>query len=171
MDDPLFPLNDLGRRMTIHLRDEEAELLVLLERVTAVRQALLSRDIDRLQAANDATEVQRHHHQQFAHKRLAICQAMASRLRLTGDRIPLLRFLPYIEPTIRHQLVEQRRSLRSVTQSIERINRANLAFIRRFGELLDEACDRLTGRVRSGCYGHNGRVHSPAPVSLFQTDC
>ena len=128
-----------------HLRDEEQTLAVLLVAVREIRQALLTRDGERLTQALQAEADSFQMGEAMRDRRVAFRQGLAERLQVAPADVTLSFLETCVSAEARSELTKCRQRLEEMTEELLRLNRQNGAMIQQTLDLTERLVGQLTG--------------------------
>ena len=132
-------------RILTHLQAEEQTLSILLVAVREIRQALFTRDGERLSQALQAEADSFQMGEAMFQRRAALRQDMAALLEVAPDDVTLSRLDGCVSAESRGQLASCRQRLQAMSDELLRLNRQNTAMIRQTLNLTERIVGALTG--------------------------
>ena len=103
-------------------------------------------------------------------ERAQLQQQICRQLNVSLEEATLSTVVPQIPAAWRDPLEDRRRHLQDLAKSIDNLNRANLALVASFGEILSRVLFDLTGQAPARRYGPSGRLDSIDTTLLFEKD-
>jgi len=154
----------IGQRILSHLHDEEQTLSVLLLAVGEIRQALFTRDGERLTEALHAEADSYQLGEAMRERRTLFRQEMATLLQIDPEEITLSRIDSCVPIELRDEVAASRHRLQEMSDELLRLNRQNAAMIQQTLQLTERIVSQLTGGgPHFTSYNANGR-NEPARV-------
>ncbi len=154
----------ISDRVLSHLREEEQTLAVLLLAVGEIRQALFTRDGERLTQALQAEADSYQIGEAMREKRVTFREEMATLLQIAPEEVTLSRIDRCVPDEARHEVSASRQRLQEMSDELLRLNRQNAAMIQQTLQLTERIVSQLTGGPHFTSYNANGR-NEPAHVS------
>lgn len=128
-----------------HLRDEEQTLEALIVSVGEVRDALITRDGERLTAALQAEAECLQLGDTMRTKRANFRKELAASLNVAVEQITLSQLSLWVSSECRAELAHFRDRLTEMSAELSRLNRQNAAMIRQSLDLTQRIIGQLTG--------------------------
>ena len=154
----------IGDRVLAHLREEEQTLAVLLLAVGEIRQALFTRDGERLTQALQAETDSYQLGEVMRERRTLFREEMANLLQIAPEEITLSRIDSCVPDEARPEVAACRQRLQEMSDELLRLNRQNAAMIQQTLQLTERIVSQLTGGgPHFTSYNANGR-NEPARV-------
>lgn len=154
----------IGQRILSHLREEEETLSVLLLAVGEIRQALFTRDGERLTEALQAEAGSYRLGEAMRERRTLFREEMAAFLQISPGEITLSRIDSCVPAELRDEVSACRARLQEMSDELLRLNRQNAAMIQQTLQLTERIVSQLTGGgPHFTSYNANGR-NEPARV-------
>jgi hypothetical protein len=166
----VLDITSLAHACLSHMRDEEAVLVKKLELVTRTREALRDRDTDLMLATAGELETHAQREQELAAARTQLNELIAKTLRTSVEAATIGAVIRETPSPMRAQLEDGRARLQDLAETLDKLNRANVALIAQFNEILGCVLEQLTGQTPARRYGRSGRMDAIDTTSTFQTD-
>lgn len=155
-----------------HLEQEEAMLSATLEKLRAVRSALMHGDLSAL-----TRTLAEQRHTALAATELYKARAQL-RQRITGvagapeGRVTISRLSQCVTEPLATRLISQRKRLSDMAKEVDRLNRGNMSLVRQSLDLLERLLSSLTGTdENSDRYSPSGQREQRRYGSIFQARC
>jgi hypothetical protein len=170
MSRPSHDLEQLAEACWHHLGEEETVLTETLQLVEQTRQALRQRDVEAMLAKVPQLEQNQQHRRTIQQERLVLQKRIGGQLDIPPEQVTMSTLLPRIPSKWRDPFHDRRRHLQELARNIDNLNRANLALVASFGEILSRVLFDLTGQVTARCYGPSGRLNETDSTLMFERD-
>lgn len=164
-------LENLVEECRAHLGREEEVLSETLLLVEQMRQTLRNRDREGLMATVVRLEQNQQRHETVHKERGQLQESIGRALCMPREQATLGALLTHIPVAWRHSLRSSRQRLQEQAKTIDRVNRANLALVASFSEILSRVLFDLTGQVTARRYGPSGRMDSMDSTLLIEKNC
>jgi flagellar biosynthesis/type III secretory pathway chaperone len=142
---PISAASAIGERVLTHLREEEQTLAVLLLAVGEIRQALFTRDGERLTQALQAEAESYQVGEAMRQRRTLFREEMAASLQIAPEEVTLSRIDSCVPDELRDEVSAGRQRLQDMSDELLRLNRQNAAMIQQTLQLTERIVNQLTG--------------------------
>ena len=166
--EPINMTDAIGERVLSHLREEEQTLAVLLLAVGEIRQALFTRDGERLTQALQAEAESYQVGEAMRERRTTFREEMAALLQIVPEEVTLSRIDSCVPDAVRDEVSACRQRLQEMSDELLRLNRQNAAMIQQTLQLTERIVNQLTGGgPHFTSYNANGRNESARVGSVL----